>query len=152
MSPGPLHPVGFWAAAGSSDTINLTATSAFADGTGGPITAEISCYRATHSTRPGEVWADDNGMYYQYDIVTPVANAGNYQMKWEPLSGSNPYGGTAQSTWVALSTTDFWVYWRLGSGPGTTTGSITVYIREGTGPTLTTATWDGEVVLSGKGK
>jgi hypothetical protein len=154
MSPGPLHPVGFWAAAGGGDTINLTATDAFADGSGGPITCEIVCYRANHGTRAGEVWYDDNGLIYGYDIVTPVANSGDYQMRWDDLSGTGPYlsGSSAESTWIAIDTTDFFVAWRLGSGPGDLLGSVTVSIRKGTGATLATAVWAGELSLSGKGK
>lgn len=138
----------------SSDTINLTTSSAFADGTGGPITCELVCYNAGHSTRAGEVWYDDNGLFYDYDIVTPVANAGDYQMRWDHLSGTSPYAASSstEATWIAIDTNNFVITWRLGSGPGDISGSVTVSIRKGTGSTLATATWDGELSLSGKGK
>lgn len=141
---------------GGGVTINLANTGASDDTSGGPASVSCTAYRADHGTRAGEVWADDTGVAtYQYDLTTPITSSGDYQMKWDFLSGDAPYalGSTAENTWVDLSTTSLTVTWRLASGPGTEAGTVTVSIRKGAGPQiLKTAVWDGEVILSGKGK
>lgn len=140
---------------GTGDTINLQDTGTSTDTQGGPATAAITCYRANHSTRAGEVWNEDNGELFAYDLVTPSENSGSYQLKWDQLSGTAPYSpsSSTEATWIDISTTDFVVTWRLGTGPGTTTGSVTVSMRVGTNPSIIkTAVWDGSVTLSGKGK
>lgn len=146
---------GFFTAGEGGDIIGLTDAQGGDDATGGPASATVQCYDATHGTRFGQCWGDELGsLIYQHDVVTPLSNIGDYQMKWDSFSGAAPTSSSsAEGVWQSLATVDFWVTWTLASGPGDIAGAVTVSIRKGAGPSvLATAIWDGEVILSGKGK
>jgi hypothetical protein len=148
---------GYYSQGSGGDIIDLQDVGCSVSTQGGPATAEIVVY-SENDTLEGQVWTDDNGLIFFNTLVTPVSNIQEYQMKWDGLSGTSPYlvgTSAAEGVWQPLTIAggDFVIAWRVGTGPGTAEGAVTVSIRKGTGPqVLATATWDGFVELSGKGK
>jgi len=136
---------------GGGDVVNLLDTQCSDEGVGG-ASCTIQCYDSLHGTRFGQVWVDDGGWIYDgWGPVTPFANIGDYQMKWDALSGDAPNMGAAENTWINLGVEDFDIGWDIG-GEGDRTGAATVSIRKGTGSVLDTAVWDGEAVGTKRGQ
>jgi len=137
---------------GSGDTVDLQSLDCSNDQPGGS-TARMRVRNATVGAEIGEAQfdSDDAGYVYAFNPIVPDTNIGEYQMKWEALTGDNPSGGSAISTWIDLSTTSFIVSWAAGAS-SELSGTITVSIRRGTGNTLATAIWEGDAIGSGKGK
>lgn len=138
---------------GGGDTVNLQAASCEDDQVGS-ASAEIRLYHEAHGSRAGEVWEEvDQTFVYGHDPVDPVTNIGDYQIKWDQLSGDTPDNTfAAEGVWKTDLAT---VSASLGASVGSeeeNTGSATVSIRKGTGSILDTAVWEWTVVGSGKGK
>lgn len=108
---------------------------------------EMRVYRSGEANE-GQMWSHQLGVFqFDHSPVTPAYEINRYQMKWEPLSGSQPNTGVASGVWVDLSSTDFYIGWGQAS-PGTRSGSVTVSIREGVGDVLDTAEWSGTATAS----
>ncbi len=126
------------------------------DTSGGPASAQIIWYRANRPSNPGEVWADDTGILtYAFTPILPITDASLFEAKWNYLSGNAPSAtfSSAEDTWIPIATQSFDVTWYNPTGPNTIQGTVTASMRRvGTTSPVYTAIWDGEVILSGKGK
>lgn len=132
------------------DTIDLQAMAAAHEAVDGAA-AMCRAY-GTLGTTDGEQWYEDGGWTYQNDFIDPVSNVGNYQMKWDALSGDAPTNvSTPEGVWESLGSDHFDVEWTA-SGANESVGSVTVSIREGTGSVLDTAIWTGEAISTKKGQ
>lgn len=144
---------GFFTNAGSGgDVIDLQEAGCDDDSPGG-ASGSITCYWSGHGTRAGEVWGEESQIdVYSHDPVTPKSNIGEYQMKWDALSGLAPNTGDTEGVWIDLDATSFNIGWSVGASDERA-GTVTVSIRKGLGPSvLQTAIWDGDVIAQGKGK
>ena len=127
MSPGPLHPVGFWSE-GGGPVLKLTAISVVDSDT---PNSQAGC----RLNNDGTLEAYDSAGYYSLhapnewvDAASQGAGFGDdYEMKFVKSSGDNLSGGLTNDTWYALTvarqgylTTSF----------GTKTYNGTLYVRE----------------------
>lgn len=147
---------GFAAGLARSTTVNLQNAQTDCDTSGGPVESAVIYYRENRSSRAGEVWGEDTCTnVFQHTPIDPVTDTALYEIKWDYLSGDAPYApsSSTEGVYVDLATQSLVIAWRASGGPTSEFGAVTVTMRQkGTTTPTYTATWDGQVSLSGKGK